>query len=91
MGKNPGDGGSTAMSRLPYGQFATKDGGEVLFDRHYFPIYMRKDGRVTPLAADAWVDVAGVKWFWSDKTPEADRKKRIAAVLLAWGVALAAP
>ena len=94
MGKNPRVGGGAAMSspRLPYGFWTIADGSEVLFNRRYKPLYERAGDHVTPADPDRWFDdIAAQHWFWRDTTPEAERRTIGASVLLAWGVAPAAP
>jgi len=50
---------------LPYGCWTCADGREVLFNRHYQPIWQRHHGVVTP-ARSQWVDWVDPFHFYLD-------------------------
>ena len=54
---------------LPYGMFITADGTEILFDRHYSPMYARDaDGDNARRAKKGFVkNVVKQVWFYNDK------------------------
>ena len=61
----------TEMSRtgdLPYGMWVLEDGGLVLFNRRYCPIWIRK-GRSWERVENYWVkNIADKIWFYNDSS-----------------------
>lgn len=56
---------------LPYGMWTTKTGEEVLFNRHYHPIWSRKQGEKEPtrFTETQWIkDIAQHDYFFNDGT-----------------------
>jgi hypothetical protein len=53
---------------LPYGMYITADGTEVLFDRHYEPMYARDAKGDNVQRASGFVEnVVKQVWFYDDK------------------------
>jgi hypothetical protein len=73
--------------RWPYGIWVCDDGREVLFDRHYRPIFERRLGQpVTAADSREWVHWKDQQWFYDDGTPRRERYRAVKAVLDAWGI-----
>lgn len=51
---------------LPYGMWTCADGREVLFNRHYQPIWQRVNGTVSPADSTEWVSWTKQHWFYLD-------------------------
>lgn len=65
------------LNCLPYGQWHTKDGSVVLFDREHRPIFAQGDkGDIEFMKGDEWInDIVQdrTEYFYDDrKTPEMD-------------------
>jgi hypothetical protein len=74
-------------SGLPYGVWTLHDGGQVLFNRDYEPLWCRRDGRVWPADRAAWIrGIARQMWLYTNNTPLCDRRRLGLALLRAWGV-----
>jgi hypothetical protein len=56
---------------LPYGVWTLADGGQVLFDRDYHPIWQRSPdaGAAIQVAAWRWVDWVQQNYFFDDDNP----------------------
>jgi len=53
---------------LPYGMYITADGTEILFDRHYDPMYARDAKGDNVQRASGFVEnVVKQVWFYNDK------------------------
>lgn len=71
--------------RLPYGIWRTSDGREVVFDRHYRPMWQRTPGNRSAAADPAeQVDFVAQRWFWTGSTPKRERIAATAAALAEW-------
>ena len=56
-------------TELPYGLWTCADGREVLFNRHYQPIYERLNrGKAMPSNRGEWVTFAHQQWFYTDSS-----------------------
>lgn len=78
--------------RLPYGVWTREDGGQVLFNRNYRPLFMRPGAGQTAQQANGneWVRFRDQEWFYGDGDGpwESVRSlKRCEAVLTEWGFA----
>jgi hypothetical protein len=72
---------------LPYGQWTCPDRRVILFNRAYRPIWERlADGTVRPADGTEWVKFAKQRWFYTDRHPEAESRKRASTVLTSWGL-----
>lgn len=75
---------------LPYGKWTRAHGSEVLFNRHYMPIWERSpDGVVRPADHDEWVDYQHTEYFYFDGNAprhNADTRERLNQLLKSWGV-----
>lgn len=60
---------------LPYGLWTCDNGREVLFNRHYEPIWQRKDGVVTPGSSE-WIPFVGSLYFYDDSDRNARTLER---------------
>lgn len=73
--------------RIPYGVWTRRQGGLVLFDRQYRPMWQASpDGQVTEADPAERVDFTGQRWLWNGSTPRREREAITAATLRAWGV-----
>ena len=51
----------------PYGAYVCADGRQVLYDRHYKPIWQRRPGQPATVAdSEEWVKWDSQGWFYSD-------------------------
>lgn len=74
---------------MPYGLWVCANGREVLFDRQYRPLFERPAAGEPAVVADVceWVmEIKGTERFYSDGTPEPEKRKRAIAALQKWGV-----
>lgn len=74
---------------LPYGLWVCENGREVLFDRSYRPLLERSasDATVELANGDEWIKgIKNTAWFYSDGTPEPEKRKNAIAALKKWGV-----
>ena len=63
---------------LPYGMFTTADGSEVLFDRHYRPMYARDaNGENVQRAYGFIEDVVKQSWFYDDDNSLSDSQEAV--------------
>jgi hypothetical protein len=74
----------------PYGMWTCSDGRQVLFNRHYEPIWERKCESAPAERADPkeWVKFSGQEWFYNSSGSEKDWRRSGAKVLSAWGIQL---
>lgn len=58
-------------STYPYGKWATKDGTQVLFNRHYQPIWKKRpDGVVVEAKKDWWVpEIVTQEHYYDESCP----------------------
>jgi hypothetical protein len=61
---------------LPYGLWTCADGTEVLFNRHYEPLWERANGVVTDISGGAWVPHQTEKFFYTDSDRRSLRAMR---------------
>jgi len=63
---------------LPYGMWTCADGREVLYDRHYCPLWERRGSESKRADRSEWVyGIVQHVWFYNDGcTPRANRKRR---------------
>ena len=55
---------------MPFGKWTCADGREVLFNRHYFPIWEKCPGTpAAPADPAEWVPFEKQEWFFSDGNP----------------------
>jgi len=61
---------------LPYGKWTTKDGMEVLFNRHYQPIWKKdSSGVVTEANKNWWVpNILLQEFYYDDSSPPYGRR-----------------
>lgn len=72
-------------TELPYGLWTCADGREVLFNRHYQPIWQRHQGHVMPAMRGEWVKFVSQRWFYNDSTcRKASTRQRLNSVLAAF-------
>jgi hypothetical protein len=78
---------------LPYGRWPTESGREILFNRHYQPIWERHaDGHPVPANRREWVsDIIKEKtvYFYNDGTP--DKARCALEALKSWDIDSTAP
>jgi hypothetical protein len=75
---------SLQRRELPYGVWTLADGGQVLFDRDYFPIWQRSAGAAVRVTAWRWIHWVEQNHFFDDDNPPWDddaTKKTCARVL----------
>jgi hypothetical protein len=66
--------------RLPYGIWFCADGREVLFNRHYKPIWERTGKFVEPAKADEWVEFVFQGWFYNDRSRPYRYPKQVSVI-----------
>ncbi|MEC1177637.1 hypothetical protein P9B03_04000 [Metasolibacillus meyeri] len=51
---------------LPYGKYVFKDGSQILFNRHYEPLFLTEVGPNQKEILQAKIEDAKKQWFYSD-------------------------
>jgi len=73
---------------IPYGKWTCADGREVLFNRHYSPIYQRATATWPCERANQyeWVPFVKQEWFYNDAHTVKQSIKIGLRVLRSWGL-----
>lgn len=83
---------------LPYGIWTLEDGGQVLFNRYYLPLWERRpDGTIIPRdhtpwgtapnpEDGRWVKWKTQRWLYDDGTPELQKREAGMRALAEWGL-----
>ncbi len=72
---------------LPYGMWITADGGEILFNRFYEPIWRRHPpANPTPADPTEWVKYKTQSYFYDDGVSEPAMRRAALKVLSQWGI-----
>lgn len=72
---------------MPYGIWTCADGREVLFNRHYEPIYEKlPNGKVQAAHRYEWVPFIKQDWFYTDATTIPASIRKGLSVLAGWGL-----
>ncbi len=75
---------------LPYGKWICDDGSEVLYNRDYKPIWVKKsNGEVSDIDPNTWVNHKDSIYFFNDGNPPWAKKKTremCVGILKEWGV-----
>jgi hypothetical protein len=73
--------------RLPYGVWTTPGGRQVMFNRYYTPLFQRgADGSVAGADPARIEIIREQKWFYTDNTPEKDKRRMGVSALAEWGL-----
>jgi hypothetical protein len=55
---------------LPYGWWTTADGSQIIFGRHYVPLWIKTpEGKVSRIDPDAWVNWVRQQYFPKSNLP----------------------